>query len=202
MTAVRKFFPKFDERYKIVAFNTSIKTMVSSSSSSRPLVVVNDVDVHPFFFTVFSAKLSTVFSCAEAAFLGMVRAVENAQPDGESILEASDEDTSTKSRTMSWERTTPANNDRDTGMSRMRSVRNLLKREASQKEINNYPAYDKTTVHKCHSNAIERGRSSKSITLASFENDMFSIFAAGDAMSSSSLSFSDEEESVDTMDDP
>ena len=147
---LREFFPKFDDVYEIIAFNTGLKTMVSSGSSSRPLVVVNDVDVHPFFMSVFSAKLSTVFSCAEALFLGMVKAVAQNAPSGDAILNQSDSTVKPSTEKMESLRKINSNGEKAMGSAAQRYC--------------------------ARSDGRGRANARKSITLASFENDMFSIF--------------------------
>merc|ERR1711988_1581498 len=80
MVDLRKFYPKFDERFEIVGHNLAIKTMVSSGSSTRPLIVVNDKSIHPRFFTIFSSKLSSVFSATQEVVCSMIRAHASATP--------------------------------------------------------------------------------------------------------------------------
>jgi len=80
MVDLRKFYPKFDERFEIVGHNLAIKTMVKSASSTRPLIVVNDPSVHPRFFTVFSSKLSSVFSATQEVLCAMIRAHASTSP--------------------------------------------------------------------------------------------------------------------------
>eukprot|EP00316_Scyphosphaera_apsteinii_P011859 CAMPEP_0119314900 /NCGR_PEP_ID=MMETSP1333-20130426/34087_1 /TAXON_ID=418940 /ORGANISM="Scyphosphaera apsteinii, Strain RCC1455" /LENGTH=439 /DNA_ID=CAMNT_0007320101 /DNA_START=404 /DNA_END=1723 /DNA_ORIENTATION=- len=80
MLDLRKFYPKFDDRFEVVGHNLAIKTMVSSASSTRPLIVVNDKSIHPRFFTIFSSKLSSVFSASQELLIAMIRSHASATP--------------------------------------------------------------------------------------------------------------------------
>merc|ERR1712216_368419 len=80
MVDLRKFYPLFGERFEIVGHNLAIKTMVNSASSTRPLIVVNDKAIHPRFFTIFSSKLSSVFSATQEVLCAMIRSHSRGAP--------------------------------------------------------------------------------------------------------------------------
>jgi len=69
------FYPGFDQHFEICGVNLAIKTMAMNASDTRPLIVVNDVSVHPRLFTVVSSKLSSIFSAEKDLLLTMLRAV-------------------------------------------------------------------------------------------------------------------------------
>ena len=59
---VLHFYPTFNEDFRILGHNLSLKTKVTDLSDARPLLVLQDHSRHPRFIQVFSSKLTSIIS--------------------------------------------------------------------------------------------------------------------------------------------